>query len=242
MADIKVKKRKDNILEVALNTPDSGNALSAEMAVSIAKALSGISAEARAVLLTGQGPDFCTGRKPPPNPPRESRPTALDLRALIADPVLDFYEVLRNVEVPVIAKVRGRAAGVGCALASLADVAIAADSAIFSVPEMDHNIAPTLVMTALAERVNRTTLARMVLTRDPVSAAEAKEIGIIGMVVPEADLDSEVERILAKLASNTPPVVKGIKAYLNSAMEMSFAARKKHAALINCTVTAENFR
>lgn len=239
--EVKVTKRDNGILEISLNAPESGNALSAEMAQDVARALADLDPNTRAVLFTGEGADFCAGRRAS-MPPPGSRKTALELKAIVADPVLDFYEVLRNVPTPVIAKVRGKAAGVGCALAALADVAIAADTAEFSIPEMNHDIAPTLVLTALAERVTRTTLARMVFTRDVIKAAEAKEIGIIGIVVPEAQLEAETERVLAKLASNTPPVVRGIKTYLNTAMEMSFAARKVHAGLINGTVTAEKFR
>lgn len=240
-SEVRVSVRKDHILEIALASPQTGNMLSAEMAIDVAKALMQIDAETRAVHFTGDGADFCAGRKAS-MPPAGARLTAIDCRQLIADPVLDFYEILRNAPVPVVASIRGRAAGVGCALAALADVAIAAQSAVFSVPEMNHDIAPTLVMTALAERVNRTTLARMVLTRDPISSAEAKEIGIIAMAVPDAQLESETQRILAQLASNSPPVVRGIKAYLNTAMEMSFSARKQHAGLINGAVTAERFR
>jgi len=239
--EVRVAQHKGGILEIALNAPAFGNALSAEMAIDVAAALAELDPDTRAILFTGDGADFCAGRRAT-MPPPGARKTALELKALIADPVLDFYEVLRNVPVPVVAKIRGKAAGVGCALAALADVAVAADSAEFSVPEMNHDIAPTLVLTALAERVTRTTLARMVYTRDVVKAAEAKEIGIIAIVVPDTELDAEVERILAQLAKNTPPVVRGIKTYLNTSMEMSFAARKVHAGLINGMVTGEKLR
>ena len=107
-----------------------------------------------------------------------TRATALDLRRLISDPVLDFYQVLRDVPVPVVTRVQGRANGVGCAIAALADVAVAADTARFQVPEMTHDIAPTLVMNALADRIPRAALARLVLTRDAVEAAEAKALGL----------------------------------------------------------------
>jgi enoyl-CoA hydratase/carnithine racemase len=240
-SEIKVSKRDNGILEISLNAPGAGNALSAEMAIDVTKALANLDPETRVVLFTGEGADFCAGRRAS-MPPPGTRKTALELKAIVADPVLDFYEVLRNVPVPVIAKVRGKAAGVGCALAALADVAICAESAEFSIPEMNHDIAPTLVLTALAERVTRTTLARMVFTRDVIKAAEAKEIGIVGIVVPDSELEAETERVLAKLAGNTPPVVRGIKTYLTTAMEMSFAARKVHAGLINGIVTGEKFR
>ena len=239
--EVRIDTSNPAILEIALASPQTGNAFSPGMADEITRVLQAIAKDVRVIHFTGDGDDFCAGRKAS-MPPAGTRMTAIDCRELIADPVLDFYEVLRNAPVPVVASIRGRAAGVGCALAALADVAIAAESAQFSVPEMNHDIAPTLVMTALAERVTRTTLARMVLTRDTISADEAKEAGIIAMVVPDNDLAAQTARILGQLASNSPPVVRGIKAYLNTAMEMSFSARKQHAGLINGAVTAERFR
>ena len=241
MGEVNIPVRQDKILEIVLNRPEAANALTPEMAEAIAAALQSLDPEVRAVLLRAEGSDFCTGRSAI-MPPAGTRATAYDLRRLIADPVLDFYAVLRAVPVPVVAAVRGRAAGVGCALAGLADVAIAADTAVFSIPEMNHDIAPTLVMTALADRLPRAALARLVLTRDPVSAAEAKSLGVIGMVVPEADLDAEVSRVLAQLAKNSVATVRGIKAFLTTSSEMSFVSRKEHAALINCVVTAERYR
>lgn len=240
-SDVKISFRADNVLDIGLNRPQSGNALTPEMAETIAEALRGLSAEARAVLLRAEGSDFCTGRSAV-MPAAGTRATALDLRRLISDPVLDFYALLRELPVPLVIAVRGRASGVGCALAGLADVAIAADTALFSIPEMNHDIAPTLVMAALADRLPRAALARLVLTRDAVSAAEAKALGLIGVVAPEAGLDSEVERVVGQLAKNSPPVVRGIKAFLTTSPEMSFTSRREHAALINATVTAERYR
>jgi enoyl-CoA hydratase/carnithine racemase len=240
-SDVKISVRDDNAVEVVLNRPTAGNALTPEMALAIGAALQALPAETRVVVLRAEGPDFCTGRSSA-MPPAGTRATALDLRRVVADPVLDFYALLRHLPVPLISVVRGRAAGVGCALAGLADVAIAADTAVFSVPEMNHDIAPTLVMTALADRLPRAALARLVLTRDAVSAAEAKSLGLIGMVVPEADLERETDRIVGQLLKNSVPVVRGIKAFLTTSPEMSFTARREQAALINATVAAERYR
>lgn len=232
---------RDRVVEVTFNRPDQGNAITPGMAMAVAASLTALPADTHAVVLCGAGADFCTGRAavmPAPG----TRATALELKALVADPVLDFYAMLRAVPVPVIAAVRGRALGVGCALAGLADVAIAADTAVFSVPEMDRDIAPTLVMTALADRLPRAALARLVMTRDSVSAAEAQALGVIGKVVAEAALEAEVARVLDLWRKNTPPVLRGVKAFLNAAPEMSFAVRREHAALINGAVTAERYR
>lgn len=239
--EVLIGPRGDHVIEIVLAQPERGNALSPAMADAIVGAIDTMPVDTRAVLLRAEGPDFCIGRTPV-MPAPGSRATALDLRQLIADPVLDFYERLRSVPVPLIVAVQGRALGVGCALAGLADVCIAAQSAEFAVPEMDKDIAPTLVMTALSDRLARAHLARLVLSRAPISAVEAKAIGLIGVVCSDGDLLSEADALLAKLRTNTVPVLSAVKTFLNRQGEMSPAARREAAALINCVVTAERYR
>ncbi len=233
--------RRDHVLEIELNRPEHGNALTPAMAEAITAALRALDPETRVVVVKGAGDDFCTGRSAA-MPPPGTRATALDLRRLISDPVLDFYQVLREVPVPVVSRVRGRANGVGCAIAALADVAVAADTARFQVPEMNHDIAPTLVMNALADRLPRAALARLVLTRDAVGAAEAQALGLIGVVAAADALEAETQRIVGQLAKNSVATVRAVKAFLSTAPEASFASRKELAALINSVATAERFR
>ncbi|WP_417625715.1 enoyl-CoA hydratase-related protein [Pararhodobacter aggregans] len=227
------------VLEITLCRGEEGNALTAGMTEGIAAAVSSPAPEVTVILLKAEGPDFCTGRAPA-MPPKDARLTANDLRAKISDPVLAFYEALRSAPVPVVARVQGRAAGVGCALAALADVAVAGRGAVFSVPEMNHDIAPTLVMDALVDRVPRAVLARLVLTRQAVTAAEAQAMGLVGVVAE--DLDTAVAGVVEGLTANSPAVVRAVKAFLKRAPEASGATRRELAALLNAAATAERFR
>ena len=163
--EVRIGVEGDATMVIELNRPEQGNAITPAMSDAIVAALHSRGDSIRVVLLLTAGADFCTGRSAA-MPAPGTRATALDLRTALSDPVLDFYEAIRQVPVPVVAAVQGRAAGVGCALAALADVAVAADSASFQVPEMNRDIAPTLVMNALADRLPRAALARLVLTRD----------------------------------------------------------------------------
>lgn len=240
MAEILISEN-DKVLVITLSRPDKGNALTPGMAETISAGIKSLSPEIRAVLMRANGEDFCTGRAgamPPPG----SRATALDLRHLVSDPVLDFYQVLREIPVPVVAAVQGRAAGVGCAIAALADVVVAADSATFQIPEMNHDIAPTLVLNALADRLSRAALARMVFTRDVIPATEAKMLGLIGIVVPAGELEAETGRIVGQLRANSPSTVRAVKSFMAIGPEASAATRKELAALLNCVATAERYR
>ena len=110
-------------------------------------------------------------------PPPDAKPSAETLRRVVAAPPLALYDALKAVPVPVMAVVRGRAIGVGCALAGVCDLALAADDAVFQIPEMERDIPPTLVMSALIGRVPVKTVAHMVLSRATLNASEALQAG-----------------------------------------------------------------
>src|ERR1700746_1833334 len=76
---------------------------------------------------------------------------------------------------------------------AVADITIASDAATFQVPEMLHNILPTMVMSALADRATRKALAYLVYSTKPVSAERALSYGIVSDVVPREVLEAEVE-------------------------------------------------
>ena len=107
---------------------------------------------------------------------------------------------------------------------------------------MNHDIPPTLVMTALTERMPRNHLARMVLTRDAINGAQAQALGIVSMVAPAAKLSEELARVRKTLSANTVPVLRAVKAFLNASAETSFATRRDYAAMVNAAATAERFR
>jgi enoyl-CoA hydratase/carnithine racemase len=237
--DVRIGMARDHVLEIVLDRPDKGNAITPAMATQIGEALANLAEDVRVVVIRGEGPDFCTGRAPA-MPPPGSRLTAQALTDLIAEPILAFYDSVAQVPVPVLAAVKGRAAGVGCALAGIADLCISADTAQFSIPEMDKDIAPTLVIHALADRVSRATLAHLVLSRDAISAADARAAGIVGLTVTQEQLLEETWRIAALLATNSPAVLRGTKRMLRKT-EVEPAARREIAALINGAVSAERY-
>src|SRR5690606_15732479 len=128
-----------------------------------------------------------------------SKAHAMQFRSLIAESALNLYAAFRNAGAPILAQVQGEAAGVGCALAALCDLTIAADDATFVVPELGHGIPPTLVMSALLDRVPPKGIAHLVFSLEAVSARRAEELGIVGKVVPAANLVSEADRLAANI-------------------------------------------
>ena len=122
--------------------PDDGNRLTLRDITLLAQAVRelGNRRETNLLVIRAEGRDFCLGRAP--GPQSAAPKSALEVRNGVTQPILDVYAEIRNAPVPVLAAVQGRASGFGCALVGQCDLAIAADDAVFSLPEMDHDLPP----------------------------------------------------------------------------------------------------
>jgi enoyl-CoA hydratase len=92
---------------------------------------------------------------------------------------------------PVIAQVHGFALAGGCGLAVACDVVLAADDAVFGLPEINVGLLPLMVKAPILRSMGRKRGMLMVLSGEPVSAHEAFEMGLVSRVVPRAELATE---------------------------------------------------
>ncbi|MDX3907636.1 MAG: enoyl-CoA hydratase/isomerase family protein [Pigmentiphaga sp.] len=222
------------ILRVTINRPEQGNGMSDAMALELAGLLDRAHESAELVLLRGAGADFCTGRARDPNAPPPS-PEAYARRDEY-DAIFNCYSAIRRCQVPVVGAVQGRAMGFGTAVIALCDVSFASDAATFNIPEMAHNIMPTMVMSALFDRMNRNAILWMTYSREFIDAQRALAYGLVSTVVPAARLDDEVESFCAKLAATPRPAVRGLKEYLRVAPGMSEQGAVDYARSLHAMV------
>lgn len=157
--------------------------------------------EIRAILLTGDGDDFCAGA---------------DLQALEAmiDAAPDTHREdaaalgrlfleLRAMRTPVVAAVRGRALAGGAGLATACDLVIADERAQFGYPEVRIGFVPAMVMTMLRRCVGEKHAADLVLSGRTIDASEAERIGLISRVIASAGFDDAVASLMAGLAKGS---------------------------------------
>ncbi len=229
--------RKGPVLEITLNRPQIGNAASDAMAAELTRLLTGAGEEAEIVVLRGAGDDFCVGRETMGKRPPGVQPDALQLRRR-NDVVFNCYGAFRRCEIPVIGVVKGRALGFGCAIAAVCDITLAADTAKFQVPEMAHNIMPTMVMSALVDRVPRKALTYLVWSTAVVSAARAREAGIVSEVHPAGDLDAVVEALCAQIMQAPRPARVGCKDYARAALDMDVTGAIEYARSIHAVINS----
>jgi enoyl-CoA hydratase len=138
----------------------------------------------------------------------------------------------------VIAAVQGGAHGFGCAVAAACDITLASDKATFSVPEMAHQIMPTMVMSAFVDRVPRKAMAYLVYSMFSVSAERALAYGLVSDVVPDAELDATLEKLIANMLKAPSIALRAAKEYIRTAPDMPIAGAVEYARNLHATINS----
>jgi enoyl-CoA hydratase/carnithine racemase len=210
--------RDGAVAGITIDRAAEGNLLTIEMVREMTAAFRAAArSDAKVILLRTTGADFCRGRDNTGVPPS---PTALKMRANVCEPILDAYDAIANAPQPVICAVQGAAHGFGCAIAGACDISIAADIARFKLPEMEKNLPPTLAISALMPRTPRKALTWMVYSMDELDASTALQVGIVSAVVPAAQLDGTVSKLLATMTSRSVEALVAVKDFFRSASLM----------------------
>ncbi len=239
MSDPIRAKRKGAVYAITLDRPKAANAVSDSMIVRLGDLLETVDSSVRVITIQSGGSDFCVGREaPPPGAPRKPM-EALELRRA-HDIVFRVYGLVRNAPVPVIAAVRGRALGFGFALAAIADITVAADTATFQIPEFAHNIMPTMVMSALIDRVPLKALLHHVYTAEAFGAEEALRIGAISDVKPESQLDGAIETLLEQLLAAPAPALLAVKEFARNAQAIDINKAVEYARALHAVINTSS--
>ncbi len=198
---------RDLLAFVRLNRPDKLNALSKEMMLELVRILALINSDEkiRAVILTGAGERaFCAGTD------IEELANLDEAEALEASrrgqEVCDAIEQCRA---PVIAAVRGIAAGGGCEIAIACHLRVAADDARFSLPEVKIGMIPAYGGTQrLGRLIGEGRALEMMLTGKPVAAHDALRFGLVNRLTTPSELLSEAESLAREIAALAPLAIR----------------------------------
>jgi 2-ketocyclohexanecarboxyl-CoA hydrolase len=164
-----------------------------------------------AIVLTGAGEKaFCTGGD------QSAHDGGYDGRGTIGLPVEELQSSIRDVPKPVIARVNGFAIGGGNVLVTCCDLAIAGSRAVFGqVGPKVGSVDPGFGTALLARGVGEKKAREIWFLCRRYSAQEALQMGLINAVVPDAELDAEVERWCAEIASLSPTAIAIAKRSFN---------------------------
>jgi enoyl-CoA hydratase/carnithine racemase len=209
------------VARITLNRPDVRNALSRTMVQELEAALAAAEADtaARVIVLAGAGDKaFCAGAD---LKGVGDRGTTLQARESFGG-LARILETMSRMRTPVIAQVHGYALAGGCGLAAGCDLVIAAEDAVFGLPEIKVGLLPLMVMAPILRAVGRKRGMLMILSGEPVSAREAFEMGLVSRLVPRADLERETSALAAKLAGFSPTAVALAKEAAATIQDMDY--------------------
>ena len=204
---------------ITLNRPDKRNAINHEVVAGISEGYTRAHADPqiRVIVLTAMGEKaFCAGGDLQPGGGfvfDTSKPSA---------PYADLLRQGANATLPVIARVNGVCMAGGMGLLAMADMAIAADHAMFGLPEVKVGVFPMQVLSLLQSQVPERILREWCLTGEAFGAAEAKSAGLLNYIVPAADLDSKTEWLIGRLAGKSPTAIRRGKYAMRAIASMSF--------------------
>lgn len=184
---------------LTLNSPATFNVLGESMLAALQQAIGRVAADegARALVLAAEGKAFCAGH---------------NLKEMKARPELAYYQqlfarcsrmmmALRQLPVPVIARVQGIATAAGCQLVAQCDLAVAVDTARFGVNGIDVGLFCATPSVPLSRNMQPKQAMEMLVTGGFIDAAEARRRGLVNRVVDRQGLDEEVNALLQAVLS-----------------------------------------
>jgi 2-(1,2-epoxy-1,2-dihydrophenyl)acetyl-CoA isomerase len=213
---------REHVAHITLNRPEMGNALDHAMARDLHDAALRCDGDpdVRAVILTGAGHAFCVG-----GDLKSFLPRADAIGRHLKEVIVHFHGAVTTfarMDAPVIAAINGVAAGGGLSLACATDLAIAAESARFTVAYTRIGLSPDGGGSyALPRLVGLRRALDLALTNRHFTAAEALEWGMLTRVVPDDQLAAAAEQIAIELAAGSRGALAAAKRLLRASLETS---------------------
>src|SRR5947199_4420836 len=218
---------------LTLNRPEARNSLSEGLIAELHAALKEIhdDARVRAVVIAANGPAFSAGHDMKELTARRSdADRGRAYFAEIMNACSEMMQAIVHLPKPVVAAVQGVATAAGCQLVASCDLAVASEAATFATPGVDIGLFCSTPIVALSRNVPRKQAMEMLLTGEPISAATARDIGLINRVVAAGTERDAAIALAQKVALKSAYTVKlGKEAFYRQA-EMSLADAYRYAA------------
>lgn len=213
---------REGVGTITLNRPEARNALNRTLIRELGEALAALDADAaaRALVLRGAGERaFCAGADLKgsfqPGPILEAREQYAGLARIL--------EAIPRMRTPVIGQVHGYALAGGCGLAAACDVVIAAEDAVFGLPEIKLGLLPLMVLAPILRAASPKRVLQLVLSGAELPAREALQIGLVSQVVPRSDLEPTVQGLARTLAGYSPAALGIAKEAFYTTLELEYA-------------------
>ena len=207
----------DGVALVRLHRPEASNALSLELQAALSRTFQelGENEVVRCIVLTGGEQVFAAGG---------------DIKSMDGCGVIEIlkrhtervWAPIEQCPKPIIAAVCGYAFGGGAELAMHCDIIVAGESASFAQPEVRIGIMPGIGGTQrLVRAVGKFHAMRILLTGKPIAAQEAYAMGLVSLVCPDGEVQTQAMQMAQHIAALPPPAVQQIKEVVLAGMDAS---------------------
>lgn len=211
---VELERSPRGVATLWLNRPGKNNAFNALMIAELNRALAQVAGDAdlRLLLLRGRGGHFSAGADL--TWMKDSAALTFEQNLADARRLGDLMQALHSVPLPTLAVVQGAAFGGAVGLASACDMAIAADSAVFSLSEVRLGLAPAVISPYVVQALGARAARRYTLTAERFDAHRARELGLLAEVYSVEGLEAAVAQWTALLLSNGPVAQRATKGLL----------------------------
>lgn len=218
----------NNIATISLNRPDVHNALNEQLMGELTKCFNELAnnENIRIIILTGKGKSFCAGADL--NWMKSMVKYSMERNIEDSKLLLDLFESIYTCSKPVIGRINGHAFGGGIGLFAVCDINISIPDCKFAFSEVKLGIIPSVISTYVARRIGLSNMRRLFLTGECFDSNYAKEIGLVDFIVPEKELDKQVEKYVKILFSSGPKAISEVKTLVVSYEKMKLEEYKKH--------------
>jgi len=211
-------KIENNIAYITLNRPEVFNSFNREMALSLQSILDDcqVNSDVRIIVLTGSGKAFCAGQDLKEVTSPELNP---GFKKILDEHYNPIISRIRNIEKPILAAVNGVAAGAGANIALACDIVVAHEKVSFIQAFSLIGLIPDSAGTFFLPRlIGFQKASALMMLGDKIGAEEAERIGMIYKYFSLKDFNSEVEKLVLRLAQMPTKALGLIKQTLNQSL------------------------
>src|SRR5690242_8409288 len=221
------------VARITLNRPDKRNALNEAVIAGVKESLRRAADDerVRVIVIAGAGNDFCSGADL--SALQKIARASVDENVEDAHQLLDLFLLIRQIPVPVVAAVTGRALAGGAGLASACDLVVASASARFGYPGVKIGFVPAMVTAILRRNVSEKRAFELLTRGGEIKGQQAQEFGLVNEVFADQSFTSDVESYVGEFEKLSRSAVSLTKTLLYQMDGLSFSAALQSGADVN---------
>jgi len=221
------------VARVTLNRPEKRNALNDAVIAGLKQGLKQAAddEQVKAVVISGAGKDFSSGADL--SALQKIAGASVSENSEDAHSLMELFLLIRQLPIPVIAAVTGKALAGGCGLASACDIVLASASARFGYPEVKIGFVPAMVMAILRRNVSEKRAFELLTRGEELSAEQAKQIGLVNQVFDDETLPRDVDEYVNRFAGLSKSAIALTKVLLYQIDGLSFPEALETGADVN---------